>query len=403
MIKQKLKFSTQSKVVIITIVLAVILLCNVLAPYKEYIAGQILFAKDKLIYVKTDEEHSFKPTWNKMELVEKSTTPDDSVCIVSDMTKEQKNVFKNQKGKRENDMLFYEHMQRISSNKFAQISYTYKKPFVFAKPEGYEKEKDIEACDDYAENFGGRLTSIKLQIYDIDKKRVVSDKELMSDKFKEERHAMLYGYAGRIELSKSLKRNKLSIRIPFRAEYVADDKTNPFERTIGENGITDNMTYSFYINCYSVETRKNWMDSDTFIKLLKKNEIDTNGVIYVYNDVDYNDVNLMIKTECLPKEDAYLYKVYPKLKKYIGKKGKIAKFYLKGLQNSDELASYFLPEGQKVSYGDGIEIELYSKKKFKVKSLEEYFDSITQGGKFRNEITEISDNERLSADLFDFK
>jgi len=105
----------------------------------------------------------------------------------------------------------------------------------------------------------------------------------------------------------------------------------------------------------------------------------------------------------LPKEDAYLYKVYPKLKKYIGKKGKIAKFYLKGLKNSDELASYFLPEGQKVSYGDGIEIELYSKKKFKVKSLEEYFDSITQGGKFRNEITEISDNERLSADLFDFK
>ena len=61
-IKEKLKISAQSKVVIITIVLALILLCNVLAPHKEYIAGQILFAKDKLIYVKMDEEHSFKPT-----------------------------------------------------------------------------------------------------------------------------------------------------------------------------------------------------------------------------------------------------------------------------------------------------------------------------------------------------
>ncbi len=138
--------------------------------------------------------------------------------------------------------------------------------------------------------------------------------------------------------------------------------------------------------------RNNWLDYDYFIKLLKQNGVNTKGVVYGYNDIDYNNVNLMIRTECLPKEDAYLYKVYPKLKKYIGKKGKIAKFYLKGLQNSDELASYFLPEGQKVSYGDGIKDEA----KNIIKSIKDY-----NSDKWNYD--EISDNERLSADLFDFK
>ena len=392
-IKEKLKISTQSKVVIITIVLAVILLCNVLAPYKEYIAGQILFAKDKLIYVKMDEEHSFKPTWDKMELVEKSTTSDDSVCIVSDMTKEQKNVFKNQTGNRENDMLFYEHMQRVSSNKFAQISYTYKKPFIFAKPEGYEKEKDIEAYYDYAENFGGRLTSIKLQIYDIDKKKVVSDKELMSDKFKEERYAMLYGFAGKMLITKSQTTSRAAIVIPYYEKYAPKDKLYPFKAEIDTNGMMDKRPCKGYTTSIRTTVRRNnWLEYDDFIKLLKQNGVNTKGVVYGYNDVDYNNVNLMIRTEYLPKEDAYLYKVYPKLKKYIGKKGKIAKFYLKGLQNSDELASYFLPEGQKVSYGDGIKNEAGNI----IKSLKDYNSD-------KWNFDEISDNERLSADSFDFK
>ena len=101
------------------------------------------------------------------------------------------------------------------------------------------------------------------------------------------------------------------------------------------------------------------------------------------NHADYNHVNLMIRTESLPKKDAYLYKVYPGLKKYIGKKGKWARFFLKGVKSSDELASYFLPEGQKISYGDGIEFfkeisvkEDCIKKVIKAKSLEEYYNNL---------------------------
>ena len=145
------------------------------------------------------------------------------------------------------------------------------------------------------------------------------------------------------------------------------------------------------------------MDIESLGNLLKQNGVDLKGVMCLYNSIDYNDVNFLIKTESLPQKDAYLYKVYPGLKKYIGVKGKLARFYLKGLKNSDELVSYFLPEGQKVNYGDGIEIQLNEKRKVKVKSLEEYFDSIAQEKNDSYEAREVKDENRLSADIFDFK
>ncbi len=82
-----------------------------------------------------------------------------------------------------------------------------------------------------------------------------------------------------------------------------------------------------------------------------------------------------------------MYKVYPDLKKYIGKKSKWARFYLKGVKSSDELASYFLPEGQKISYGDGIEfkkniwggnLQKGILKVVKAKSLEEYYNNLPE-------------------------
>ncbi|WP_022750563.1 hypothetical protein [Lachnobacterium bovis] len=412
--KQKLKISTQSKVIIITIVLALILLCNVLAPYKEYIAGQILFAKDKLIYVKTDEEHSFKPTWNKMELVEKSTTSDDSVCIVSDMTKEQKKEWKinNQYSFKEFsdthyvNMKFFNHIQRISSNQFLQISYTYKKPFLFAKPAGYRKDILINEIKDFGENFGSRLTSIKLQIYDINKRKVTNDRELINTRLVSDRYVLLYGAAKRIVISKDSTENKPVIAIPFYSSMEVNEEHLfglPYRRTIDKNGIYDYPSDYTNIYCFYSNRHTNWMDIESLGNLLKQNGVDLKGVMCLYNSIDYNDVNFLIKTESLPQKDAYLYKVYPGLKKYRGKKGKVAKIYLKGLKSSDELVSYFLPEGQKVNYGDGIEIELKDKKKVKINSLEEYFDSIAQEKNDSYEEREVKEENRLSADLFDFK
>ncbi|SES08103.1 hypothetical protein [Lachnobacterium bovis] len=409
--KQKLKISTQSKVIIITIVLALILLCNVLAPYKEYIAGQILFAKDKLIYVKTDEEHSFKPTWNKMELVEKSTTPDDSVCIVSDMTKEQKKEWKinNKYSFKEFsdtdyvNMKFFNHIQRISSNQFLQISYTYKKPFLFAKPVGYRKDKEINEIEDFGENFGSRLTSIKLQIYDINKRKVTNDRELINTRLVSDRYVLLYGAAKEIVISKDRIENKPFFVIPLCSINEEHFIGGPYRRTIDKNGIYDYPSDYTNIYCFYSNRHTNWMDIESLGNLLKQNGVDLKGVMCLYNSIDYNDVNFLIKTESLPQKDAYLYKVYPGLKKYRGKKGKVAKIYLKGLKSSDELVSYFLPEGQNVNYGDGIEIELKDKKKVKINSLEEYFDSIAQEKNDSYEEREVKEENRLSADLFDFK
>ena len=395
MIKQKLKFSAQSKVVIITIVLALILLCNVLAPYKEYIAGQILFAKDKLIYVKTDEEHSFKPTWNKMELVEKSTTPDDSVCIVSDMTKEQKKDWSeiikySDNGDSYHDMSFFNHMQRISSNQFVQISYTYKKSFIFAKDDKNKTNSDLE-------NDGDRLVSIKLQTYDINSKKVIMDRELLNENLIKNRRALLTASMENTIISKSQEKKRPVIIIPFCSD---SEHCSPFVDGIDEKS---EILGRIEKRCFRGGRFDKCMDIKTLRKLLKQNGVDTKGVMCIYNIVDYNDINLMIKTENLPASNASLYKSYPKLKKYIGKKGKIARFYLKGLKNSDELVSYFLPEGQNVSYGDGIKVELDDGKKAKINSLDEYLANRVCEEDISNSMFSIPDNERLSADSFDFK
>ena len=387
--KRKLKLSTNAKVYLAAIVLMLLFGVKYLNDHQKYAR----YMMDKIIYTKTDEKNSFKPNLNKLDLIERSTTPDDSVCIVSDITNDQKKELDDYQKysavtdrclryRERLDMSFFDYIQRRSSNKFTQISFTYNKPIFFAKKDGYRKKKLLYELEDYGENFASKLTSIKLQTYDIDKKKIVNDKELISNYLVcSKNEPLLYICPKKLRLARLDKKGQTGALL-VRKSYDGCIDFYPVYEYIGEKGIFKEKIVEdgefFYVD---FGPRKNWMDSFDFLKLLKENGINTKGVLYMQNHADYNDVNLMIRTESLPKKDAYLYKVYPGLKKYIGKKGKWARFYLKGVKSSDELASYFLPEGQKIGYGDGIEFSKKisnSKKVIKAKSLEEYYNNLPE-------------------------
>ena len=388
--KRKLKLSTNAKVYLAAIVLMLLFGVKYLNDHQKYAR----YMMDKIIYTKTDEKNSFKPNLNKLDLIERSTTPDDSVCIVSDITNNQKKELDDYQKcsavtdewlryRERLDMSFFDYIQRRSSNKFTQISFTYNKPILFAKKDGYRKEKLLYELEDYGENFASKLTSIKLQTYDIDKKKIVNDKELISNYLVcSKNEPLLYICPKKLRLARLDTKGKKGALL-VEMNYGEIMNFEPYYEYIGEKGIFREEMVK-YIEDFYVDfgPRKNWMDSFDFLKLLKENGINTKGVFYMQNHVDYNDVNFIIRTESLPKKDAYLYKVYPGLKKYIGKKGKWARFYLKGVKSSDELASYFLPEGQKISYGDGIEfskkISNNIKKVVKAKSLEEYYNNLPE-------------------------
>ena len=390
--KRKLKLSTNAKVYLAVIVLMLLFGVKYLNDHQEY----VWYMKNKIIYTKADEKNSFKPNLNKLDLVERSTTPDDSVCIVSDITNNQKKELDDyqkcsavtdewQSDREWLDMSFFDYIQRRSANKFTQISFTYNKPILFAKKDGYRKKKLKYEVEDYGDNFASKLTSIKLQTYDIDKKKIVNDKELISNYLVDNiEEPLLYICPKKLRLARLDEKGQAS------ALLVRTGHNNLNYEYIGKNGIFNKEEVRSGENFYvDFGPRKNWMDSFDFLKLLKENGINTKGVFYMQNHVDYNDVNFIIRTESLPKKDAYLYKVYPGLKKYIGKKGKWARFFLKGVKSSDELASYFLPEGQKISYGDGIEFkkniwgekidrQKHIIKVVKAKSLEEYYNNLPE-------------------------
>ena len=391
--KRKLKLSTNTKVYLAVVVLMLLFGVKYLNAHQEY----VWYMKNKIIYTKTDEKNSFKPNLNKLDLIERSTTPDDSVCIVSDITNNQKKELDDyqkcstvsnewQRDREWFDMSFFDYIQRRSSNKFTQISFTYNKPIFFAKKDGYRKKKLECELEDYGDNFASKLTSIKLQTYDIDKKKIVNDKELISNYLVcSKNEPLLYICPKKLRLARLDKKGQKGALF-VEMNYGEIMSFYPYYEDIGEKGIFREEMAKNIENFYvDFGPRKNWMDSFDFLKLLKKNGINTKGVFYMQNHVDYNDVNFIIRTESLPKKDAYLYKVYPGLKKYIGKKGKWARFFLKGVKSSDELASYFLPEGQKISYGDGIEFfkeisveEDCIKKVIKAKSLEEYYNNLPE-------------------------
>ena len=138
--KRKLKLSTNAKVYLAVIVLMLLFGVKYLNDHQKYAR----YMMDKIIYTKTDEKNSFKPNLNKLDLIERSTTPDDSVCIVSDITNNQKKELDDYQKysavtdrclryRERLDMSFFDYIQRRSSNKFTQISFTYNKPIFLQK------------------------------------------------------------------------------------------------------------------------------------------------------------------------------------------------------------------------------------------------------------------------------
>ena len=228
---------------------------------------------DKIIYTKTDEKNSFKPNLNKLDLVERSTTPDDSVCIVSDITNNQKKELDDyqkrstvsnewQRDREWFDMSFFDYIQRRSSNKFTQISFTYNKPIFFAKKDGYRKEKLEYELEDYGDNFASKLTSIKLQTYDIDKKKIVNDKELISNYLVDNiEEPLLYICPKKLRLARlDIKGQKGALLVETNSGELSD--FYPYYEYIGEKGIFREKIVKYDEDFYvDFGPRKNWMDS----------------------------------------------------------------------------------------------------------------------------------------------
>ncbi|SES14336.1 hypothetical protein, partial [Lachnobacterium bovis] len=159
--------------------------------------------------------------------------------------------------------------------------------------------------EDYGDNFASKLTSIKLQTYDIDKKKIVNDKELISNYLVDNiEEPLLYICPKKLRLARLDEKGQAS------ALLVRTGHNNLNYEYIGKNGIFNKEEVRSGENFYvDFGPRKNWMDSFDFLKLLKENGINTKGVFYMQNHADYNDVDFIIRTESLPKKDAYLYKV----------------------------------------------------------------------------------------------
>jgi len=236
-----------------------------------------------------------------------------------------------------------------------------------------DKTKKGEEGSAVGKNFGGRLESVNLQIYDINKKKFVAERKIISkndtdvSKWKEFRH---YACARRILICRdNANKEKCDVVIPYDLHNnETTSKYNFYVKDANNLGkLSKEKVYPGKGKYVSVVSYSKFMDIVNFRKLLKKNGINPNGIYQAYNLVDYNDINLVVRTESLPQKDAYLYKLYPRLKKYIGKKGKWARFYLKGVKDTDEIVSYFLAVGKKVSYGNGTSVEIYNSDKEKLK------------------------------------
>ena len=218
---------------------------------------------------------------------------------------------------------------------------------------------------------------VKTQYYDIDKHSTIEGEDISK------------------ELKKGSIRNYVYCTMPYEICYLQNKKTGNWDIRYGYvykykkgilfntgNGYLNDKRCRFNMNnekedIYEISLKdslesKN-MFSFPFYKLLKKNGVDYKYICYApyCSEYSYDDLEMYIRTEGLPNKSAKLYKIYPKLKQYIGKKDKLVSLFIKGAKNPDELVSYFLPEGKKVNYGKkGIEVDDDSKKRFR--SYEEY-------------------------------
>ncbi len=349
--------------------------------------------------------------FSTFELVERSTTPDDSVCVVSDIDKEGKQYFEDNKSLDGSDVNNCFIPQRLSSNKIAtfkiDISQRTFDLFTLLKTHftGYKfklnKREELRKNAQYNPYVPGydvsRIDSVKAQYYDIDKNKVTMEEDVLKEIRKNCHEKEIYGIRPySIMYSKNRKTGKWDIKYGFFdigfLGYGYYHSTGILRRT--GNGYQDDErfkhgrvfnTEDIYGNNddldKSAADERGYMDSSQFYELLKENGVAEKYVSYTTecDEWSYDDADMYLMSEGLPDRSAKLYKIYPKLKQFIGKKNKLVSFFIKGVKNSDEIVSYFLPEGKKVSYGkDGIKYYEDSKEKFR--NYEEYLQ-ISRGGK----------------------
>lgn len=373
--KQKRKLSKRKWICITMVIIAAIFFC---VPFD-------------FKYIKKKSKQG-GVDFSTFELVERSTTPDDSVCVVTDIDDEGKKYFKSNQYLSEDVFNNCFIPQRISSNKFASFKidisqrtfdlftllrehydYNYGDPFKLGKREELQKSNFYYMPS----NDASKIDYVKTQYYDIDKHSTIEGEDISK------------------ELKKGSIRNYVYCTMPYEMCYLQNKKTGNWDIRYGYvykykkgilfntgNGYLNDKRCRFNMNnekedIYEISLKDSLesenMFSFPFYKLLKKNGVDYKYICYApyCSEYSYDDLEMYIRTEGLPNKSAKLYKIYPKLKQYIGKKDKLVSLFIKGAKNPDELVSYFLPEGKKVNYGKkGIEVDDDSKKRFR--SYEEY-------------------------------
>ncbi|WP_155886474.1 hypothetical protein [Lachnobacterium bovis] len=289
-------------------------------------------------YVKMKPQYKYVG-FSDVELVERSMTPDDSVCLVVN--------------EKDNDSC---NIQRISSNRFTNFKAGYsQRKFDFSttlKNHYYYEDNDndfpfhfkkrIYDEDNGPRDSFVRMDSLKIQYYNIDKKKIEKEEEIMPYLKKYDENNALYGI--NMNWICFLNDNDTGKPVVYCNGKMLQKNSNGYQVFIDPFEVSDEYDRSTHYE------KRGYMGSSAFDELLKVNGVKRNDVYYFPCD-PYCDIYFSIVGEELPKSNAKLYKVYPKLKKYIGKKNKNVKFFIKGISNPDQLVEYFLPNGQKVTYG----------------------------------------------------
>ncbi|WP_029067164.1 hypothetical protein [Lachnobacterium bovis] len=298
--------------------------------------------------------------FSTFELVERSTTPDDSVCVVSDIDKEGKEYFEDNKSLQEYDVNNCFIPQRLSSNKIAtfKIDISQRTFDLFTLLEthftGYKfKLSKIEELKRNAYKnpyFPGydvsRIDSVKAQYYDIDKNKVTMEEDVLKEIRKNCHEKEIYGIRPySIMYSKNRKTGKWDIKYGF--FDIGYYHTTGILRRTG-NGYQDDerfkhgrafYTEDIYENNYDLEKsaadERGYMNPSQFYELLKESGVAEKYVTYTTecDEWSYDDADIYLMSEGLPDRSAKLYKIYPKLKQFIGKKNKLVSFFIKGVKN----------------------------------------------------------------------
>ncbi len=344
-------------------------------------------------YFKTKKYSSYFSV-DQIELLEKSKTPDESVCIVTPMNEYEQQCWK-KKEEAYSPINFGDsrtQLYRVSQDEFAFFDITYRRN-IFSIP------KNIKINEYTGKSGNSKLDKYELNFYNINTKSVAKRIDFLNinklENAKHEENFSQYFNVLDARICKNIDTGRL-YTCCF-SEYYSETFAHDFNGK-KEEGKAQDVDDFFDDHAEVKYPLRNFIDTKSFLNLLEKNGINTKYVSYSLNLVDYNNVNLWIRTEGLPKKEARLYKAFPGLKKYIGQKDKWARIYIKGMKNSDEVANLFLPESKEISYGDGVIInrvrEDFVFKKNKFTSLDNYFEILDKVSKKRlNHLEGLLNNE----------